>query len=155
MSQSENVKEDFGKWVICGNGGDVFVGKPVHRVPAALSLSGDDRVEFVVGKTCRLFPCYRYSTSNLSVPQADSRGQVTGVSMQTIEQVGSPSNAPCDVAVDIIPVWASIYPLTPGLAEHEALKAHIQRLVKMAQDAQIAMRSAAAGIQLAGGRLRQ
>lgn len=155
MSQSENVKEDFGKWVICGNGSETFVGKPMHKVPAELRLSGDDRVEFVVGKTCRLFPCYRYTTSNLTVPQANERGQVTGVSMQTVEQVSGPSNAPCDVAIDVIPTWASTYPLTPGLTEHEALKTHIARLVKMALDAQIAMRSAAAGIQLAGGRLRQ
>jgi len=154
MSQSENVKEDFGKWVICGNGSDTFVGKPVNRVPAALSLSGE-LSEFSVGRNCRLFPCYRYTTSNLTVPQANERGQVTGVSMQTVEQVSGPSNAPCDVAIDIIPTWASVHPLTPGLVEHEALKSHIQRLVKMALDAQIAMRSAAAGIQLAGGRLRQ
>jgi hypothetical protein len=150
---SESEKEDFGKWVVCGAGGEVFVGKPVTK-RSALDPLVEEPLDFTVGKVCRLSPCYRYTTSNISVPQTDSAGRVVGVNVQVVEQVTSPSNAPCDVAIDIVPAWASPYPLVPGLAEHEPLKAHIQRLVKVARDAQLAMRSAAAGIQIAGGRLR-
>jgi hypothetical protein len=151
MSDSE--KEDFGKWVICGVGGEVFVGKPVAKM-STTDPRFEEPLEFAVLKSCRLSPCYRYSTTNISVPQTDASGRVVGVNVQMVEQVTSPSNAPCDVAIDVVPAWSSPYPLTPGLIEHESLKAHIQRLVKIARDAQLAMRSAAAGIQLAGGRLR-
>jgi hypothetical protein len=156
-------KEDFGNWIICGVGSEIFVGKPrVNRVPecvsANMTLTEKSEAAEVTRKTADLghpmwlFPCYKFSTINVNAPQQDSMGRVVGINVQVVEQVASPTGVPADIEIEVVAQWKTRWPLRPGYKEDEAIKAHIMRLVKLGKDAQEAARAAAAGI--ATGRMR-
>ena len=116
-------------WIICGCNGDIFVGKLV---------TGNANP----GEEIYLNPCYKYSTFNVQVPQVDGLGRTVGMNIAVQESVTSPANCPGDVGVKMKVDWATVN------NEH-SLKT-IERLVKVARDQQMAIRSAAAGISTAG-----
>lgn len=121
--------ESFVEWVICGSDGDIFIGKVINGTPNP-------------GQEVYLNPCYKYSTFNVQVPQVDSLGRTVGMSIAVQESVTSPANCPGDVGMKIFLSWCVV--------NNENSIKTIERLVKVARDQQIAIRSAAAGISTAG-----
>ena len=132
MSTNGSVvnENSYLEWVICGSSnGDTFVGKVITGNPNP-------------GEIIYLNPCYKYSTFNIQVPQVDSLGRTVGMSIAVQESVTSPGNCPSDVGVKVAVEWSAI--------NNEVLLKTIERLVKIARDQQIAIRSAAAGISNPG-----
>lgn len=126
MSFNDNNYLD---WVICGSKGEVFVGKVI---------TGNANP----GEEVYLNPCYKYNTFNVQVPQTDSLGRTVGINVAVQESVTAPANCPGDVGIKLIIDWAVV--------NNEVSLKTIERLVKVARDQQLAIRSAAAGISTTG-----
>lgn len=127
-----NVKEDFSLWFICGSGADTFVGK----------ISESEKLTMEPGKNATLSPCYKYTTHMMQIPQQDSMGRIVGYGLAMQEMVSTPTGIGKDVSMTISVSWV--------MNHSKEVEENIARLAKIARDQQVAMRSAAAGIQTAG-----
>jgi hypothetical protein len=135
-----NVKEDFSLWFICGSGADTFVGKISESEKLTERLQSAGRME--PGKNATLSPCYKYTTHMMQIPQQDSMGRIVGYGLAMQEMVSTPTGIGKDVSMTISVSWV--------INHSKEVEENIARLAKIARDQQVAMRSAAAGIQTAG-----
>lgn len=130
-------------YIVCGCQGETFLGKlePISSID-----SNGTSVKPKVGYPISLFPCYKYVCNTLQLPQMDSMGRQVGVNIAMQEIVAAPCNTPTNVRVEVTPSWIADSS-SPGFDKT------IERLLKIVQDQQMAMRSAAAGIQPVRGRM--
>jgi len=131
-TNGSDTKEDFSEWLICGSGSDVFVGKVSHC----------EEENVYPGKSVSLSPCYQYKTHMMQIPQQDQMGRIVGYGLAMQEMMATPAGIGKDVSMVVLISWV--------MSDSKEVQENIARLVKIARDQQVAMRSAAAGIQTAG-----
>ena len=133
-TNGSDTKEDFSQWFIVGSSDNVFIGKVSEAEFAEGNVSP--------GKKVILNPCYQYKTHMMQIPQQDGMGRIVGYGLAMQEMVSTPAGLGKDVSMVVLLSWIMV--------DSKEVQENIARLVKIAREQQVAMRSAAAGIQTAG-----